>query len=283
MIDFDKYDIVHVGVSGGKDSTAALLYMRHESGCPLEKLYATFCDTENEHEFTYDHVKMIDDKIHPVTTIKSELGFYGLAKKKKRFPSTKARFCTQYLKMQVTQAHIKEWQYQDKNVLLVSGIRANESLARNNMDEFALDEYYMCDSWRPLLQWTIEDVWAIHAKYSIPRNPLYDYGARRVGCFPCINSSKGEMRIIAEKFPERIDMIREKEKEIDSSFFPPRKIPDRFCSKEYQAKDGRVVKIPLIDDVVEWSKTGKFRPDQFEMNFDEDKFLRCDSSIGHCE
>lgn len=45
--------IYHVGVSGGKDSGAVLLWMVHKSGIPREKINATFCDTGNEHERTH--------------------------------------------------------------------------------------------------------------------------------------------------------------------------------------------------------------------------------------
>jgi 7-cyano-7-deazaguanine synthase in queuosine biosynthesis len=44
--------INHIGISGGKDSTALLLWAVHESGYPKESIHATFCDTDNEHQIT---------------------------------------------------------------------------------------------------------------------------------------------------------------------------------------------------------------------------------------
>lgn len=278
------YDIYHVGISGGKDSQALLLWVVNESGFPLDKVRATFCDTGNEHQLTYDHIKMMSETIFPIETIQPPLSFYELAEKKKRFPSTKARFCTQHLKIIPTQTHILKYLQDGKRVLLLSGVRAGESKERADLPELDFDEYYAVDMYRPLLNWSLDDVWSFLKKYSSPRNPLYDYGAMRVGCFPCIMSNKYEVRNIANNFPERIDMIRPKEQEIGkqgSTFFPPNKTPKRFRSKPVVTKKGKTVFVATIDDVVEWSKTGKRRPNQYEMDLQE--FSVCPSNLGQCE
>jgi 3'-phosphoadenosine 5'-phosphosulfate sulfotransferase (PAPS reductase)/FAD synthetase len=283
-----NYDIYHVGISGGKDSQALLLWAVNESGYPREKIRATFCDTGNEHQLTYDHIKMMSETIFPIETIYPPLNFYELAKKKHRFPSTKARFCTQSLKIFPTQEHIRQWQSAGKTVLLMSGVRANESKERKDLPEFDFDTYYMADMYRPLLHWSLDDVWNFLKKYDSPRNPLYDYGARRVGCFPCIMSSKLELRVIARNFPERIDKIRDAENTSGrddngnfSSFFSPSKIPARFRSREVVSSTGEKTRVPTIDDVVEWSKTGSHKPSQYEMDFAE--YSVCPSNIGACE
>src|SRR6266550_2626614 len=98
----------HIGISGGKDSTALLLWAVHESGYPRESLDVTFCDTGNEHLLTYDYVKMLSEGVHPVKTLKPERDFYELARWKKRFPGAKSRFCTVFLKIYPTQKHLAE-------------------------------------------------------------------------------------------------------------------------------------------------------------------------------
>ena len=278
-----KYDIYHVGVSGGKDSQALLLWAVHESGFPVEKIKATFCDTGNEDDLTYKHIKMLSETICPIEAIQPPLGFYELAKKKGRFPATKSRFCTQELKIFPTQKHILKYQKDGKSVLLLTGVRAGESAARAAMQEFEWDDYYASDMFRPLLKWSLEDVWAFLKKYDSPRNPLYDLGARRVGCFPCIMSNKSEIRNIAKNRPERIDMIRKAEMETGkiSTFFARNKVPLAFRSREIIAKSGEVMKVATIDDVVEWSKTGHHKPSQYEMDFAE--FAACPSNTGMCE
>lgn len=263
--------IFHVGVSGGKDSAAALLWLVHESGIPREKIRATFCDIGNDHQWTIEHVALLSERVHPIETIKPELNFFDLCFKKKRFPSSKARFCTEHLKIHPTADHVLSMLQQGLEPIAVSGVRGDESADRAKLEEWDFSGTLICYSWRPLIKWTIEDVYAIHKKYDIPLNPLYSIGAQRVGCWPCIMSRKAEIRTIALKFPERIDEIRAAEEKFErengrySSFFARNAIPARFRTKDFHDKGtpvidpetGDVMKICTIDDVVRWSMTGR--------------------------
>lgn len=279
--------IYSVGISGGKDSTAVLLWMLHESGIPKEKINATFCDTGNEHDWTYAHVKLLSETLHPIQVLKPERGFFELADHKKRFPSTKTRFCTQFLKIYPSQDHVQRLRAEGYNVISVSGVRADESEERKNQPEWDYSGTLLCHQWRPLIRWTIKDVLAIHEKYGVPLNPLYGIGAQRVGCWPCIMSRKSEIRIIAQKFPERIAEIREAENAFEkkygrySSFFPRNAVPERFRTKSYKENGVQKMEditeisgyrhngepilkvvgqkpmmVATIDDVVKWSLTG---------------------------
>lgn len=277
--------INYLGISGGKDSTAALLWLRYESGYPPDSLRVVFCDTGNEHELTYQYIAMLSETVFPIVTLKPQLDFYELARKKKRFPSAKVRFCTQELKMYPTQADVKAIMDQGETVLLHSGVRAEESPDRAQLPEREWDLFFATNVYRPLLHWKISDVWSMLAKYGVPRNPLYDYGARRVGCFPCVMSSKREFRTIAEHFPERIDLIRQAELEFAretkgfTSFVSYDKVPPTFRSKSV-AYDGKSYQVPTIDDVVLWSHTHRGGK-QYEMDLDEPS--TCSSVLGQCE
>jgi 3'-phosphoadenosine 5'-phosphosulfate sulfotransferase (PAPS reductase)/FAD synthetase len=287
--------IYHVGVSGGKDSGAVLLWMVHESGIPHEQIRATFCDTGNEIEETYDHVRLLSDRVHPVEWVKPELDFYQLARKKKRFPSTKARFCTQDLKMKPSKAYIDGLLAEGFDVIAVSGVRADESEERSKLPEWGdpMASYFGIKEWRPLISWKIEDVFLIHKRYGIPMNPLYVKGAKRVGCFPCIMSRKAEIRLIAKKWPERIDYLRSQELPDGlgfHSFFARNKVPLVHRTREIVTKSGERMKIATIDDVVAWTRTKdrKKHNRQYALDFwfDEDTsddVNLCPSTIGACE
>ncbi len=71
--------IWHVGVSGGKDSAAALLWLVRESGIPKAKIRATFCDIGNDHPWTLEHVKMLSERVHPIETVRPVMQFFELA------------------------------------------------------------------------------------------------------------------------------------------------------------------------------------------------------------
>lgn len=244
----------HIGVSGGKDSTALLLWAVHESGYDPETLDVTFCDTGNEHVMTYAHVEMLSKKVCPIEWLKGKRDFFELVKAHDRFPSPTVRFCTKELKIRPTQKHIKKLVAEGNDVVMHSGIRSNESFARSKLVKREELRPHVTE-YRPLLQWTIAEVWAIHARYGIPPNPLYELGAKRVGCFPCIMSRKLEIARAFEIGPTKFDKIREYEGERRkgygwNTFFEVHKTPMRFRSKKFRQKDGSYRVVATIDDVV---------------------------------
>lgn len=290
-----KPKLFHVGISSGKDSSAALIYMLRESGVPKDQIIASFCDTGNEIGETYDHVRYLQDVLdHEIHWLKPELDFYELAVKKRRFPSPRARFCTHDLKMKPSKEFIDGLLRANHDVIAVSGIRADESEERSTLPEWGhwMDSYFGIWEWRPLIRWTIEDVFLFHKRHGIRLNPLYAKGAKRVGCFPCIMSRKAEIRNIANNWPERIDYIRERETFPDgrfSSFFARNKTPLAHRTRSITAKSGEVMNVPTIDDVVAWSRSkdrkggnGQFVFDFWFENEQEDAGL-CPTTIGACE
>ena len=122
---------VIVTFSGGKDSLASLLWTREH----ITKNFTTvFCDTGWEHPLTYEYINRIADKLHlDLVTLKSKKydGMVDLARQKKRWPSTRARFCTQELKTKPCIDYVLD-EVQD-NMLMIQGIRAAESASRAKM------------------------------------------------------------------------------------------------------------------------------------------------------
>lgn len=293
--------LYHVGVSGGKDSTALLLWMVRESGIPEEQIRVTFNYIGNDADETVEHVRMLSRRVLAYDAIEflyPPLDFYELARKKNRFPGAKSRFCTQELKMKPCKAYIDNLLRAGYDVIAVNGIRADESEKRSKLSEWgsALESYYGIPEWRPLIKWKIEDVWLIHKRYGIPPNPLYAKGAQRVGCLPCIMSRKSEIRMIAREFPERIEFLARNEFMGTGGFhgFRPRKsVPQAMCSQTYfSEKQQREFKVPSIHDAVAWSRTKDHKKDntQFAMDFwfddpnlnDFDAHV-CPSTMAACE
>ncbi|WP_127483956.1 phosphoadenosine phosphosulfate reductase domain-containing protein [Paenibacillus ehimensis] len=201
--------------------------------------------------------------------------FLDLCIWKSRFPSTKVRFCTQYLKaypiFDEVYAPLLEQGY---HVVSWQGVRAAESPARAKLQEREMTpEGY--EIYRPLLQWSARDVFAMHKKHGIEPNPLYLQGMGRVGCMPCINVNKDELFEISRRFPEEIERIAEWERIVsaasklqNSSFLPALASDDK----------------KNIYDWVEWSKTahgGK----QYDLikAIEFDNVPVCSSQYGLCE
>lgn len=161
--------------------------------------------------------------------------FLDLCILKGRFPSTRARFCTFELKHRPIDEHIIQplrKQYDD--VVSWQGVRAQESTARAGLSalEQDVDNQPGLHVYRPLLQWTHDDVFALAKRHGIPPNPLYQLGCSRVGCMPCIHARKKELGVIFRRFPEQIQRVAEWERIVaacstrgNSTFFPSTRDP----------------------------------------------------------
>lgn len=204
-----------VSFSGGKDSTALLLWAKET----LSKFDAAFCDTGWEDPITYSYIKYISENVHPVLILKPEFDFIKLAIKKKRFPSAMARFCTEHLKLKPMKDYID--QFQKQTVTLHLGVRAEESFNRASLPTNTVfdDGFYNCYISRPLLKWSAADCFDLLEKYNIEPNPLYKMGMKRVGCMPCVMTNHVEMRNIIKYRHDIIAKLREAEESVGRTFF----------------------------------------------------------------
>ena len=299
-------------VSGGKDSTTTLLLAIEQH--PADEVCGAFADTGNEHEATYDYVRYIEQatgvaikwlrqdftdwwwqrrtyvaekwpgKGVDAATVARALAVYDkgpfgnpyldLCVIKNRFPSRRAQFCTQFLKTEPLTEYALELIDEHGAVESWQGVRADESPNRAKLParEDVGGGYSI---YRPILTWNVEQVFTQHRKHGIKPNPLYSEGMTRVGCMPCINANKAEIREIAKRFPQHIDRIEEWESIV------------RLVSKRYGAtffaapgENDTAHERGNIRQVVEWSKTtfgGKQR-DLLNM-----ETLACSSAYGLCE
>lgn len=227
-----------IALSGGKDSQCCLEYVlehRHELDPKPTEILAEFADTGNEHEATLEHVDYIGRKTGvTVVRLRNELDLFGLAKKKGRFPSFTAKYCTTELKVKPCQRWVKTL---NDDCIVVLGIRHDESASRSDATEWEHSPAYGAELWRPILTWTAQQVFDYLKSRNSKPNPLYAMGHERVGCMPCVNCSQNEIKLIAELHPQHIDKVRRWEREVGATFFAPK-------------KPGQ---INWIDDVVKWA------------------------------
>lgn len=283
--------------SGGKDSQASLIWAVKKYG--VDRCEAVFCDTGWENPITYQHIEETTRSLGvKFVTLKSKKydGFVDLAVKKKRFPSTKARFCTTELKAIPAIDYVLS---QEQSVIVIEGIRKNESHARSKMEQECMyfryyieprvngktDIYrkkdvlewckkYDASKFRPVFDWSAEEVIKYIQDNGQHPNWLYYQGFSRVGCFPCIMARHGEVKRILDYYPERIEEIAKHEKEIGSTMFPPDYIPNH--AKTGRSQNG--VKIPTINDVVKYLERKNATLDMFE-----EETPGCMSVYGLCE
>lgn len=240
-----------VSVSGGKDSTAMYLWAMESFG---NDFLAVFADTGHEHPVTLNYVRNLPamakgpavhwtkaDLTEPLKRkelARSDSPFFDMLMVKGMMPSGNKQFCTTVLKLEPIRAWI-ETVRGDDDVFIYLGIRAQESAKRAKLPPKEFSEFYDAEVIRPILNWKIEEVFEIHKKHGIEPNPLYANGMSRVGCFPCINANKMDLRTLPDW---AWDKIRKWEQSLGVPWFKPGLVPGtQGC--------------PTIDQVREWCHT----------------------------
>ena len=76
------------------------------------------------------------------------------------------------------------------NEVWVTGLRAEHSPNRENLQILEWDESNNIIKYHPLLHYSTEQVKAEITKHNIPYNPLHDRGFVSIGCLPCTRAVK---------------------------------------------------------------------------------------------
>lgn len=200
-----------VSMSGGKDSTACALLLR-ELGLEFTMVHM---DTQWEASETEDYVRNYLPRVlgQEIQVIGSKMGFAELCLHKGIFPSRLKRWCTKSLKIKPFQRFMQQ---QPDEPVAVVGIRRQESAKRSDAKEWEFSDLYDAMVWRPLVDWSFDDVIAIHNEHGVLPNPLYLKGATRVGCWPCIYSRKEELALMSRIDPDRVSQIERLEEDVCS-------------------------------------------------------------------
>ncbi|WP_321953152.1 phosphoadenosine phosphosulfate reductase family protein [Paraburkholderia bannensis] len=318
-----------ISVSGGKDSTALLL-LAIERGA--ENLQAVFADTGHEHAQTYEYVQYLNDRVFPIRTIKADFSariaakaafvatkwreqgipeakvlralavmkptgnpFLDLCVWKGRFPSTKARFCSEELKRNPIIEQVQRPLLSvGEDVVSWQGVRRDESENRRNLPEREckdVDADTGAELWnyRPILDWTVDDVFAMHRKHGVEPNPLYRQGMGRVGCMPCIHARKDELLEIGLRFPEEIDRVMRWEQIVGEA--SKRDMATFFATAQLAGpqatSDSADISLERhgVWQAIEWAKTsrGGWQYDIFRVEGEQEGVALCTSIYGLCE
>jgi 3'-phosphoadenosine 5'-phosphosulfate sulfotransferase (PAPS reductase)/FAD synthetase len=285
-----------VGFSGGIDSQACARWVLNRY--PAEDVILLNSNAGgNEHPLTTAFIAEYSEKIHPIIPVtpkvkdvhgrpgviaemgldpEQDLTFDLLAMIYKRFPSRRAQFCTENLKLNPMLRWVRE-NLVDTEFERWAGVRRDESEKRSMTPIRAFDPLFDCYVNHPLADWTKQMCFDYVLQYGEPINPIYALGFIRVGCSPCINSDKDSIANWADRSPESIDKLRAWEKRTGFTFFAP-------CVPGIRPRvdaRGKITVHNYIDEVVEWSRTDRGGR-QFNI-FNNLERPACESKFGLCE
>lgn len=276
-------------------------YLEEVTGVPIRWVKADFAEAiadrrammqrvidgthkdRGKYEWTPEIARRALEILHP-----TGIPFLDMCMVHGRFPSTRVRFCSDELKrapmIEQVQMPLIEAGH---DVISWQGVRADESPSRAllSLNEHKMTHENGAEMWnfRPILHWTVDDVFEMHRKHNVKPNPLYAQGMGRVGCMPCIHARKDELLEISKRFPEEIDrverweaIIRQVSKTDSATFFSASELGDGNAADFTPEKHG-------IRSKVEWAKTsrGKMNLDMFRA--DNDNVPLCSSIYGLCE
>ncbi|MDS9468187.1 phosphoadenosine phosphosulfate reductase family protein [Paracoccus sp. MBLB3053] len=242
-----------------------------------------------EHGVPADVIERALAVLHP-----TGIPFLDLCMWKGRFPSRRAQFCTEFLKSEVIGSQVIEPARCAGPVIQWLGVRRAESLARRNSPMWQTVRtpgLHIMRFYRPLIHWSAGNVFSYAAACGLEPNPLYLQGMSRVGCFPCINASKPELRAIATRFPEAFDRIAEWEaicaeasKRGAATFFAGDTTPEGASMARSGVTGHRGgEQYPRAHAVAEWARTDRGGK-QFSWIIDQEvDGLSCSSHYGLCE
>lgn len=297
----DRADVLGAFADTGNEHEAVYDYVRYleqTTGIPIKWLKADFTDgwwskrkfmAEKwplPHKGWPDGVPqaMVDRALAVMDKGPTGNPFLDLCIIKTRFPSRRAQFCTEELKVKPLTEYALELIEQYGAVWSWQGIRLDESQSRKSRLQgtgACVKSFEVVGGGlfinRPILRWTAQDVFDAHKVVGLKPNPLYLMGANRVGCMPCINAGKDEVLNISKRFPQHIDRIAEWEevvgltsKRSGATFFSAPGVSETAFARGN------------VGQVVEWSKTqrGGKRMDWIRIT---EEPTACSSSYGLCE
>jgi len=269
-------------ISGGKDSSALYLLMMEYHG---NNFLPVFADTGHEHPVTVNYVRNMhhmtggpkvemckadfSKKLEKKGIEPTGNGMLDLSLWKGRAPSSKAQFCTEWLKPWPIKLFLHN-NYPNHKWVMHTGVRREESKRRSTKEPFDWNGYFDCLDVRPWLYETEKYMFKMMEEKGLPPNPLYALGNNRVGCFPCIHSNKKQLQVLPDWAWDRLQYY---EDTLGRSWFSPGILPGK--PDKY---------VPVVSEIREWAKTthGGRNYDLFKQDTVEDA-PSCFSTWHECE
>ena len=175
----------YVAFGGGKDSIVTL-HLVKKAGVPYEAVYnVTGLDPPELVRFIKQYYPDVRRRLPDIT-------MWKLAEKNGFLPTRYIRYCCKFLKERTS----------PKDKILVTGIRAEESVARRSRKQVEVNRITKNLHIKPIFGWASDELWDYIRTEKIPYCELYDQGWNRLGCIGCPMASKYIRRRDFARWPQ---------------------------------------------------------------------------------
>jgi 3'-phosphoadenosine 5'-phosphosulfate sulfotransferase (PAPS reductase)/FAD synthetase len=219
--DLPGYAWIVLNSSGGKDSQAMLDFVVEQADLarvPRQRLVVAHADLgrvewPGTRELAEEQARHYGLAFHVVKRKQGDLLDHIV--QRGMFPSPRARYCTADMKRgpvhtlltRLTTEALLAGRRPPVRILNCLGLRAQESPARARRLPFGRDERAsngkrLVDTWLPLHDWTVQQVWQRIRASGVRHHPAYDLGMPRLSCCFCIFAPRSALLLAGKHNPE---------------------------------------------------------------------------------
>ena len=177
-------------------------------------------------------------------------------------PDLSVRWCSAYLKIDVMSAAIRNQdRFRGIKTIVLSGERGEESPARAKYEILEADRSDLrdgkkyqryVDRWRPIRDWTEQEVWDIIERYKVRVHPAYYLGWGRVSCKFCIFGNADQFKSAATISPDQAERLIELEEQFGTTMKRNKSLRELLEDGEaYDAMSDELVKLAISEEYTE--------------------------------
>lgn len=211
LAEIGEFEHYVVGVSGGADSTAALLWVLER--VPKERVRAVHYVTGAEWPEALEYLGYLESELDlEIRMLSNGVDFLEMLHWFGRWPNARNRWCTRLLKQEVYLPYV--WGLHAP--LVVVGSRRGESRARERLPFFTTKVRHGATRGNvptlyPLVTWSHGDVVGFIQEHGLKSNRVYQY-VDRVSCWCCVMGRFADLVTFCRLHPEVAEPFAEFER-----------------------------------------------------------------------